>query len=125
MKVLIDEDLHRSLGSVLSSLGFIVLDIRDEALRGSSDERVYEYAQKQKAVLFSADLGFSNILQFPLGAHYGIVVLRFPNEMSTKTINNLVKKLLEKLHTEDYQGNCIILSPGRIRIRRNKDRILV
>ena len=61
MKAVIDEDLHRSLGSVLSLLGISVLDIRDKGLRGSSDETVYKYAQKQKAILFSADLGFSKV----------------------------------------------------------------
>ena len=120
MNAVIDEDLHRSISKVLNSLGFTVYDIRDYNLRGSTDEQIFKFTQKKNAVLFSADLGFSNIIQFPFGSHKGICILRFPNEISTEKINSQVKKLLEKLTQEDYSGNLIILSPGKIRVRRSK-----
>lgn len=118
MNATVDEDLHRSIASVLSSLGFEVLDVRDHGLRGKPDEIVYKFAQKKKAALFSGDLGFGNIHRFPLGKHHGIVILRFPNEMSTKVINKEIDILLSKLKPEDYKGNLIVLSPGNLRIRR-------
>lgn len=120
MNAVIDEDLHRSLGKTLSSIVFKVFDIRDEGLRGEPDDRIFEFAQKKKAVLFSADLGFSNTLHFPTGRHHGIVILRFPNEMSTTAINREVENLLMSLTQSDYSGNLIILSPAKIRIRRHK-----
>lgn len=120
MNAVIDEDLPRSFAIVLHGLGFTALDVRDHGLRGKSDEKVYKFAQKKKAVFFSADLGFSNIAVFPLGTHYGICILRFPNEMSVSEINKHVKELLSKLSPEDYSGNLIILSPGKLRLRRHK-----
>ncbi len=87
MNAIIDEDLPRSFGEVLSSLGFKVFDIRKHGLRGKADNIVFAFAQKHKAILFSADLGFSNIISFPLGTHWGIVILRFVNEMPVDTIN--------------------------------------
>ncbi|OGH10673.1 MAG: hypothetical protein A2857_01990 [Candidatus Levybacteria bacterium RIFCSPHIGHO2_01_FULL_36_15] len=120
MNAVIDEDLHRSFGVILSELGFTIFDIRDHVLRGHQDDEIFQFAQTHKAVLFSGDLGFSNTLSFPLGTHCGIVILRFPNAMSTKMINNIVKKLLGKLKTNDYVGNLIIVSPGKLRIRRHK-----
>ena len=118
MKGVIDEDLPRSFGTVIKSLGFEVFDVRDIGLRGKSDEDIFNFAGENKAVLFSADLGFSNVLSFPLGSHNGIVVLRFPNEMSTDTTNETSKKLLSKFSKEDFNGNLIIISPRGIRIRR-------
>ena len=118
MKVVIDEDLPRLLADVLISLGFDVVDIRDTKLRGKSDDLVFSFAQRDKAILFSGDLGFSNILRFPLGTHYGIVILRFPNELPVSQINKEMKRLLRKLKTSDYKGNLIIIYPGKIRIRR-------
>ncbi|OGY49286.1 MAG: hypothetical protein A3D39_00460 [Candidatus Buchananbacteria bacterium RIFCSPHIGHO2_02_FULL_39_17] len=118
MNAVIDEDLHRSLADVLKQLGFQIFDVRDHGLRGQSDEKVYAFAQKKKAVLFSADLGFSNILSFPIGTHQSIVILRFPNEMPTEEINRLVFKVLLQIKKEDYTENLIILSPKKIRIRR-------
>ncbi len=120
MKAVIDEDLPRSFGAVLSKLGFTPLDIRDNNLRGAPDNEIYAFAQKQRAVLFSADLGFSNTLYFPLGSHCGICILRFPNEMSVKEINKIVEKLLKLVRFEDYRGNLLILTPGKLRLRRFK-----
>jgi len=119
MNAVIDEDLPRSFANVLNELKLTPLDIRDHNLRGSSDSEIYSFAQKQKAVLFSADLGFSNILRFPLGSHSGICILRFPNEMTVKEIHESVKILLSKLAQNDYAGNLVILSPGRLRLRRH------
>ena len=120
MRAVIDEDLHRSLGKTLSELEFDILDVRDHGLRSHPDEEIFIFAQRHKAILFSSDLGFSNTLLFPLGSHHGIVILRFPNELSTTLINKQIKKLLEKLLPNDYDGNLIIVSPGKLRIRRYK-----
>lgn len=120
MNAVIDEDLPRSFALTLSQLGFTPLDIREHNLSGSTDDEVYKFAKNHTAVLFSADLGFSNILSFPLGTHYGICILRFPNEMSVKETNSMVKQLLKKVRIDDYEGNLIILSPGKLRLRRHK-----
>ena len=120
MKAVIDEDLPRSLSDTLTSLGFVAFDIRDTQFRGKTDDLIFLFAQRNKAVLFSGDLGFSNILTFPLETHYGIVILRFPNEMPIEKINNETKRLLKKLKTSDYKGNLIILSPGKIRLRKGE-----
>lgn len=118
MNAVIDEDLPRSFGENLSKLGFKIFDIRDHNLRGSSDRQVFNFAQRHKAILFSADLDFSSIIDFPPGKHYGICILRFPNEMSTILINKEIQKLLQNLNSNDYKGNLIILSPAKIRLRR-------
>lgn len=121
MNAVIDEDLPRSFATMLSSLGFISLDVRDHGLRGCPDDAVFAFAQEQKAVLFSGDKGFSNTLTFPLGTHHGIVILRFPNEMPTHMINETVRRLLKNLSLHYYPGNLIIISPEKLRIRRQKN----
>lgn len=120
MNAVIDEDLHRSFGKVISSLGFSPLDVRDYSLRGAADEAVFLFSQKHKAVLFSADLGFASALIYQAKRHCGIVILRYPNELSTDAINEDVRILLSKLALDDYPGNLLILSPGKLRIRRKQ-----
>lgn len=119
LNAVIDEDLHRSLAEPLTKLGFSVYDIRNHDLRGEPDSRIFKFAQEKQAILFSGDLGFSNILDFPLGEHFGICILRYPNEMSTQAINGEVLSSLSKLQAGDFQGNLVILSPGQIRLRRS------
>lgn len=86
----VDEDLPRIIDKVLKNLGWEVKDIRDIGLRGKNDEEIISFAKESKAVLFSADWGFANILKFPPKEYYGIVILNFPNEVTT---NLLLKKL--------------------------------
>ena len=123
MNAVVDEDLPRSFSALLSSLGFTVFDPRDNQLRGASDDVFFQFAQKKHAVLFSADLGFSNIVQFPPGTHEGIVIIRFQNELKTMTVNQEAGRLLRKLLMQDYSGNLVIVSPGKIRIRRFKTKV--
>ncbi len=117
MNAVIDEDLHRSLKPILESLGFVVFDVRDHGLRGKSDNSILNFAQNKQAVLFTGDLDFSNILVFPPGTHCGIVILRFPNILSTTVVNHQLLTLLPKLQPGDYQGNIVIVSPDQIRLR--------
>ena len=73
MGAVIDEDLPRSVGVVLSELGWEVKEVRDTDLRGRSDDLVINFAKKHEAVLFSGDWGFANILNFPPRDYHGIV----------------------------------------------------
>ncbi len=117
---LIDEDIHRSVVKVLEKLGHHVKDARDEGLRGRSDDEIFRFAQIHKAVILTADLDFSDTIRFPLGSHHGIVILRFPNELSTTRINTELTKIFKDFSDQDFKGNLIIVSPGKIRIRRKR-----
>ena len=118
VRFVIDEDMPRSTGVALISEGYEVKDVRDHGYRGLGDEEIYTFAQREKAVLLTGDLGFSNILKFPLGQHFGIVVARFPNEMAPREINREIVTSLRVLGENEFKGNLIILEPGRIRIKR-------
>ncbi len=118
LKFVVDEDIPRSTAKLLRGKGYDVLDVRDCGLRGKSDREIFEFAQREGAILFTCDLGFGNILRFPTGCHKGVVIARFPNDMSTLEFNNHVIKALDNLSETDFEGNLIILEPGKIRIRK-------
>lgn len=118
LKFVIDEDMPRSTARVLKAKGYEVLDVRDFGLRGESDDEIYKFAQKEKAVILTGDLGFGNLLHFPVGSHSGIVIAHFPNEVSTSELNNQIIKTFETLTEIDFKGNLIIIEPGKVRIRR-------
>jgi predicted nuclease of predicted toxin-antitoxin system len=117
-KFVIDEDMPRSTSKVLKESGYVALDIRDHSLRGAEDHRIYQFSQENQAVLITGDLGFGNLLHFPLGSHCGIIVARFPNEMNTKELNRLLVERIRELTEDDCQGNLIIIEPGKMRIRK-------
>lgn len=117
-KFVIDEDMPRSTSKVLQECNYEVKDIRDYGLRGSDDVQIYKFAQDNQSVLVSGDMGFSNILHYPIGSHLGIVIAHFPNEMSTYEMNRQIVNRVKELAEEDFTGNLIIIEPGRIRIRK-------
>jgi len=122
LKFLIDEDMPRSTARVLNEKNYEAVDVRDCGLRGKSDEEVFAYAQRSGAVLITGDMGFANIIHFPIGSHTGIIVAHYPNEMSPAEINRQMLAAFETLHEADFTGNLIILDPGRMRIRRSSAR---
>ena len=92
--------------------------IRDYGLRGAEDEEIYEFAQREEAVVLTGDRGFGNILRFLLGKHFGIVVAHFPNEMLTVEINHQLLERFKDISEDDFKGNLIIIDPRKTRIRR-------
>lgn len=117
--IVIDEDLHRSLKQVFEKLDYQVKDVRDFSLSGASDDEVFHFAQKNKAILASGDLGFANILTFPTKSHYGIIILRFPNEMSCFSINEIVYSLLKNVSFSKLKNSLTIISSTGMRMRKN------
>jgi len=119
-RFLIDEDMPRSLAKVLRDKGFEVLDVRDCGLRGGSDDEIFEFAQKERAIILTGDTGFGNLLRFPLSSHCGIVIANFPNEISTAGLNHQIVIGFDRIKEADFKSNLIILEPGKIRIRRGR-----
>jgi predicted nuclease of predicted toxin-antitoxin system len=118
LKFVLDEDMPRSTGKFLKDAGYKVKDIRDYNLRGAEDEQVFKFAQNEKSVLITSDIDFANTLKFPLGEHYGIVIVRFPNEISNNEMNRQIILRLKELSEDDFFGNLIIIEPMKIRIKR-------
>jgi len=117
-RFLIDEDLPRSLARLLREGGTHSEDVRDIGLRGRADDEVIRHAAAHDLVLLTADLGFGNILRFPLESHAGVVVVRLPNEMPTASLNHRILGALRGLSEEEVSGNLVIIEPARIRLRR-------
>ncbi|HHY38865.1 MAG TPA: DUF5615 family PIN-like protein [Clostridia bacterium] len=110
--------MPRSTARCLHLAGHEARDVREIGLRGKTDAEVFKAAQDLRAILVTADLGFANTLTFPLGSHYGIVVVRFPNDASVEKLNRGVVSALSGLTDEEVHGCLIILEPGRMRLRK-------
>lgn len=116
----IDENLPRDLAPALRKHGYIVKDIRDHNLRGRPDTEIYEFAQRERAVLVTGDLGFADLIRFPLGTHQGFVVARFPNEFPAEQRVQKIVQAIVSLKDTPLEGVLVIVSPSRVRIRRKK-----
>jgi predicted nuclease of predicted toxin-antitoxin system len=115
---LVDEDMPRSTAVALRTAGYHADDVRDVGLRSRPDLEVYAYAQLHQQTIVTADMGFANILQFPLGTHAGFVVTRFPNALPTVQVNHELLKGLAALEGQSLAGILVIIEVGRVRVRR-------
>jgi len=118
MRLLVDEDLPRSLVQTLRSAGLEAQHVIDVGLRGRSDDEVFDHALSGKFALLTADIGFGNLLRYPLGSHAGVIVARFPNEVPTSTLAAAIVEALGQITDEDLQGSLVIIEPGRVRLRK-------
>ena len=113
-----DEDMPRSTARALRATGHAAEDVRDVGLGGEPDEAIFARAQETDAVLVTTDLGFANVLTFPLGTHAGLIVARLPNELPTDAVNAELLRALDDVQGESLRGALVILEVGRTRIRR-------
>lgn len=89
MNFLFDENFPKAARPILEALGHQVFDLRQEGVRGSSDEMILRMAAEKSAVVLSTDRDFFHTLGRRDSGHRGIVViaLRQPNRAA------LIKRL--------------------------------
>jgi predicted nuclease of predicted toxin-antitoxin system len=117
-RFLIDEDLPLMLAALLRERGHAAHHIQELRLRGCSDERVYSEAQERQATLVTGDGDFGNLLKFPLGSHYGIVVVEYPSALRTRELAVQIAETLCSLDEATLKGSLVIMQPGRVRVSR-------
>lgn len=117
-RFLVDEAMPRSTVGALRNAGYEAEDVRDVGLRSAVDRRVYEYAQSHNAILVTEDMDFSNVLDYPLETHHGIVVLRVPQDYSAQQKNRTLLNALKELEEQSLKSALVIVTTDRVRIRR-------
>ena len=110
---------HRYLG-LLHKWGYSANLLTDHAEADAPDAKVIEIATNLDAVLLTADLDFSNILDYPPKDYASIIVMRYQAHEETQADASL-KSTLEDLYREDLRGTLVIVSPRQYRIRRSDD----
>jgi len=114
---LTDEMMPPQIASLLCENFHDAIDIHEAGLRGEPDADVFAFAHQHNRILITADLGFSNELQYPPGSHSGIVIVRYPSEIRREQlVENVVRNILSIPET-DFTGAIIVLSQKRIRRR--------
>ncbi|PIX21709.1 MAG: hypothetical protein COZ69_13285 [Deltaproteobacteria bacterium CG_4_8_14_3_um_filter_45_9] len=117
LKILLDEDMPRPTKGLLQSLGIDAIDLRDIGLKGSTDAKVFEFAQKHRMIIISRDKEFGNILKYLLGAHYGIIWVNLPYIFIRHQILDAVERFFVEVERDRLPNNLTILEVGRYRIR--------
>mgnify|MGYP001593457626 FL=1 len=120
MRFFLDENIPLSVLDFIASFGFKVDHVKNIGMHGARDKQIAEYAKKQKAVLITKDLEFGNLLIYPSGSHYGLLILKLPYTFSADQIAKTLSDFLTKIDTKDLANSITVLEIGRYRIRHLK-----
>ena len=115
MNFLADEGVDRQIVDRLRSNGHSVFYVA-EMDPGVSDDFVLELANRQSAVLITADKDFGELV-FRQGRSSGGVVLIRLQGLSPAAKADTVSEAIDE-HEAEIPGNFSVLSPGILRIRR-------
>ena len=117
---LIDESVPISAGAALREEGHNARHVADVGLRGAPDEALFARAQEEGWIIVTRDLDFGNLLDYPLGTHAGIIVLRLPSTFTAAQIRYTLHAFIAGVEPGALTNALAIVEPGRYRIRRQE-----
>ena len=116
MKFKIDENLPIDAAQYLIDEGHDAHTVYDEDLGGAKDEVIARKVKREKRILVTGDLDFSDIRIYPPAFYYGIIVLRLSRQ-DKKSILAAVQTFLPVLDQEPIEAKLWIVEDKKIRIR--------
>lgn len=115
MRFKLDENLGRSIAELFRAAGHDVVTVRDQALRGAPDERVFAVSVREGRVLVTLDRDLGQVLRFPPAASAGIIVIEAGPRVSLPGLLERARELLAALERHSPERALWIVEPGRVR----------
>ena len=118
MRFLLDANVPRSVLELLLHHGYQADHVIDLGMSSAVDVDIARHARKLEATLISRDLDFADIRVYPPGDHFGIVILRLPDDMVAKEIVAVFDRFLRNLgDLQRLCGRLAIVEQNRFRLR--------
>jgi len=116
LRFLLDECVPTYITALLRDRGHDVLDLRDAGLRGADDRTLLEIAAREDRIIITRDLGFNLLFVRDLRPG-GLVLLRYPEMLTPRTVTGLFKGFMDNWGLERCLGKIAVLTPGHARFR--------
>ncbi len=117
LRFLIDEDCPKSLETLLTEHGHDAIHVWNAQLSGTKDPELFLWAQQHQRIIVSRDLGWANILTYPVGSHHGLLILRAPFDYTATQIRDMVARFLTTVDLTQIPGHLTIIDPNKVRIK--------
>ncbi len=117
MKLKLDENLSHSFRQILEESGHDACSVYDQGLSGADDDAVFERCQADGRILITLDLGFSDIIRFPVRESPGVVIARCREPHSWDKLDRLARDLAIFLENRSPARALWIVESGRLRVR--------
>jgi hypothetical protein len=117
VSVKVDEDLPPAVARIFGQAGHDALTVLEEGWSGCPDGVLLARVGAEGRWLVTADRGFADIRQYAPGSHAGIIVFQ-PVVESRQRYPTLADAAMRTLELERLAGCLVVVTPGRVRIRR-------
>jgi predicted nuclease of predicted toxin-antitoxin system len=117
MKLVADENIDLSVVARLREAGHVVLAVA-EMDPGISDDVVLETANAGNAILMTEDKDFGELAFRQSLAHHGVILVRLAGLPGASKATALIHLL--QAHGHELTGSFTVVSPGMVRIRKNR-----
>lgn len=120
MLILLDQNVSRTLRSFLEARrpSWTVRHVGDVELWGETDAQIFDWAQRNGALVVTFDEDFADARMYPAGTHHGVIRLRiWPTTI--EDTEAALDRLLASVPDEDLSGSLVIVDNARIRVRRS------
>ena len=118
MRLLADESLAGRSREFLRRLGHTVLTVTALGRAGATNGEVLALAKRHEAILIAEDRGFANVLNYPLGTHRGIVILKIRAKSDIDASHRHLAEALTTLSADQLSGSLLIVDRTKSRLRR-------
>jgi predicted nuclease of predicted toxin-antitoxin system len=112
----VDECLPRDCAEFLARKGYDVETVQHEGLQGAPDIEVWNAAQREKRLLVTTDLDFSDARRYKPGEHAGVLLLRLSKEGKNHMVSYL-EWLLAHHDIMQWEGLLVVGTDHKVRIR--------
>ncbi|MEK6952524.1 MAG: DUF5615 family PIN-like protein [Nanoarchaeota archaeon] len=115
MKFLIDADSPRSLKGIFNKYGYDAVHVRD-IFGSATDEEIFDYANKNKFIIVTRDLGFAE--RFMKSGGFGLLLVRLPYYFTVDKINVIFNEFVREVNVDELLSSITVLELGRYRTKK-------
>lgn len=121
LRIMLDQNIPQAVsGWLKKELPVLeVQHVNELGFQGKSDDSLYLWAQKNKAIIMTYDEDFADSRFYRLGHHHGVVRLRVWPTTIEQT-QNAINRLISNLPLSNWKGCLIIIDNQKIRVRKLK-----
>ena len=115
MKFKLDECMDVRLVVLFVNAGHNAQTVYGEGLSSEPDSEIYAVCTRERRILITQDMAFSNPFAFSPLATEGIILIRNPSQLLSEA-EHLVRMVIMKLVEEDPKGRLWVVDRQGIRI---------
>jgi predicted nuclease of predicted toxin-antitoxin system len=114
-KLLTDENISPRVVTFLRENGFDILDVKESALNGTSDQILLDLALKEQRFMVTHDADFGTLAINNEQPCYGVLYIRLMKQSALNVIE--VLKTLISMNPELSPGSLVVIEESRMRVR--------